>query len=155
MVFVFRTKYAETIICRPAVRSAVGALVFLPAVFCRLCIIAGSSNGFTRGRRGLARQLRNVSRQCCEDVMRSCPAAWRNTPVLITVGGRGSAPQEKACCCCASERARLQLHQAPGGEADHMEQNIRVGGVLDEGAQVHHGVGHRRVPGCVCVHNPA
>ena len=29
------------------------------------------------------------------------------------------------------------------------------GGLSDEGAQVHHVVGHRRVLGCVCVHNSA
>ena len=56
---------------------------------------------------------------------------------------------------CASQRAHLQLHQALGGEANHVAQNISVGGLFDECAQVHHGVGHRRILGCVYVHNPA
>ena len=56
---------------------------------------------------------------------------------------------------CACQRTYLQFHQALGGEAYHLAQNIRVGGLLDEGAQVHHGGGHRRILGCVCVHSPA
>ena len=40
----------------------------------------------------------------------------------------------------------LHLHQAFGGEADHLAQHIRVGGLLDQRLQVHHLVGHRSVP---------
>ena len=63
-------------------------------------------------------------------------------PLFFLAGGPGQG-------------AHLQLHQALGGEANHVAQNICVGGLVDEGAQVHHVVGHRRILGCVCVHNPA
>ena len=56
---------------------------------------------------------------------------------------------------CVSQLAHLLFHQALGSGAYHLAQDIRVGGLLDEGAQVHHVVGYRRVLGCVCVHNPA
>jgi hypothetical protein len=37
----------------------------------------------------------------------------------------------------------LQLHQALGRKADHLAQQIRIRGLLHEGAKVHHLVGHR------------
>ncbi|MFK4495905.1 hypothetical protein ABIF86_000196 [Bradyrhizobium japonicum] len=37
----------------------------------------------------------------------------------------------------------LQLHQPVGGKADHLAQEISIGGLLYERAQVHHVVGHR------------
>jgi hypothetical protein len=37
------------------------------------------------------------------------------------------------------------------GEADHLAQNIRVGGLLHERAQVRHLVGHRWFLSCVGV----
>jgi len=43
----------------------------------------------------------------------------------------------------AGKTADLQLHQPLGGKADHLAQQIRVGGLLHERAQVHHVVGHR------------
>ena len=43
-------------------------------------------------------------------------------------------------------RADLQLHQAVGRKAYHLAQNIRVRGLLHQGAQVHHVVGHWLVP---------
>ena len=46
--------------------------------------------------------------------------------------GRGSARHENACCCRPCQRARLQLDQALGGEANHVAQNIRTGGLHDE-----------------------
>jgi hypothetical protein len=37
----------------------------------------------------------------------------------------------------------LQLHQALGGKTDHLAQEIRIRGLLQERSQVHHLVGHR------------
>ena len=48
----------------------------------------------------------------------------------------------------------LQLHQLFGGEADHVAQDIRVGGLLHERAKVHHLIGHWGFLGCVDVRNP-
>lgn len=45
------------------------------------------------------------------------------------------------------QAANLHLHQPPGGIRDHVAQNIRVRGLLDQRAQVHHGIGHRGSPG--------
>jgi hypothetical protein len=49
---------------------------------------------------------------------------------LLAIGGAGQA-------------ADLQLHQALGREADHRAQQVRVGALLQQPAQVHHLVGHR------------
>jgi len=54
----------------------------------------------------------------------------------------------------AGQAADLQLHQPLGGEADHLAQQIGVGGLLHERAQVHHVVGHRWFLGCVGVSQP-
>jgi hypothetical protein len=48
----------------------------------------------------------------------------------------------------------FQLHQALGGKADHLAQQIGVGGLLYERAQVHHVFGHRWFLGCVGVSQP-
>jgi hypothetical protein len=48
----------------------------------------------------------------------------------------------------------FQLHQALGGKADHLAQQIGVWGLLYERAQVHHIVGHRWFLGCVGVSQP-
>jgi hypothetical protein len=40
-------------------------------------------------------------------------------------------------------RANLQLHQPLGSKADHVAQEIRIGGLLHQRAQVHHLIGHR------------
>src|SRR4051794_49073 len=45
----------------------------------------------------------------------------------------------------AGQAADLQLHEALGGEADHLAQQVRVRALLQEPAQVHHLVGHRWV----------
>jgi hypothetical protein len=45
------------------------------------------------------------------------------------------------------QAADLHLHQPPGGKRDHLAQNIRVRGLLDQRAQVHHRIGHRGSPG--------
>ena len=47
----------------------------------------------------------------------------------------------------ARQAAYLHLHQPPGGKRDHLAQNIRIRGLLDKCAQVHHGIGHRGSPG--------
>ena len=47
----------------------------------------------------------------------------------------------------ARQAANLHLHQPPGGIGDHVAQNIRIRGLLDQRAQVHHGIGHRGSPG--------
>ena len=41
----------------------------------------------------------------------------------------------------------LQLHQPLRGEADHLAQEVSVGGLLQQLSQVHRVVGHRRVLG--------
>ena len=46
----------------------------------------------------------------------------------------------------AGQAAHLQLHQPLGGKADHLAQQIGVGGLLDQAAQGHHLVGHRGSP---------
>ncbi len=38
--------------------------------------------------------------------------------------------------------ANLEFHQPFGRKADHLAQNIRVGGLLHKRAKVHHLVGH-------------
>src|SRR5690606_10429381 len=43
----------------------------------------------------------------------------------------------------AGGRTHLHLHQPLGGKADHLAQEIGVGGLLHQRAQVHHVVGHR------------
>ena len=43
----------------------------------------------------------------------------------------------------AGPRANLQLHQPLGGEGDHLAQDIRVGGLPHQRAEVHHLIGHR------------
>jgi hypothetical protein len=43
----------------------------------------------------------------------------------------------------AGQATDLHLHQPLGGKRDHVAQNIRVRGLLDQRAQVHHGIGHR------------
>ena len=54
----------------------------------------------------------------------------------------------------AGQRADLQLHHALGGEADHLAQDVGVGGLLHERAKVHYFVGHRQFLGCVGVSQP-
>jgi hypothetical protein len=45
----------------------------------------------------------------------------------------------------------LKLHQAMGRKPDHLAQQVRVGGLLDQRAKVHHLVGHRWLLGQVGV----
>lgn len=49
---------------------------------------------------------------------------------LLAIGGPGLA-------------FHFHLHQTLGGKADHLAQQIRIGGLLHERSQVHHLVGHR------------
>jgi hypothetical protein len=49
----------------------------------------------------------------------------------------------------------VQLHQALGGETDHLAQIIGVGGLFQKRLQGHSVIGHRRFLGCVDVRNPA
>ena len=46
----------------------------------------------------------------------------------------------------AGQPGDLHLHQPLGGKADHLAQQIGVGGLLDQRLQVHRRVGHRSVP---------
>jgi hypothetical protein len=48
----------------------------------------------------------------------------------------------------------FQLHQALGGKADHLAQQIGIRGLLHERAQVHHVVGHRWFLESGCVSQP-
>ena len=54
----------------------------------------------------------------------------------------------------AGQLADLQLHQPLGGKADHLAQQIGVGGLLHQRPQAHHLVGHRWFLGQVGVRNP-
>src|SRR4051794_6138174 len=54
----------------------------------------------------------------------------------------------------AGQAADFQLHQALGGEADHLAQQVRVRALLQQPAQVHHLVGHRWVLDQVGGRNP-
>ena len=54
----------------------------------------------------------------------------------------------------AGQRPDLQLHQPFGGEADHLAQNIGVGGLLHQRAKVHHLVGHRWISSGAFVMQP-
>jgi hypothetical protein len=49
----------------------------------------------------------------------------------------------------ARQRGHFHLHQTLGGEADHLAQNIGVGGLLHERAKAHHLIGDRWFLGCV------
>src|ERR1700730_8502850 len=53
--------------------------------------------------------------------------------------GRGSRCAER----CPRETLDLQLHEALGGEADHLAQEIGVSALFQKRAKVHHLVGHR------------
>ena len=56
-------------------------------------------------------------------------ALRRALGALLTIGGAGLATD-------------LQIHQALGGEADHLAQQIRITALLYELSQVHHRFGH-------------
>ncbi len=43
----------------------------------------------------------------------------------------------------AGLRAHLELHQALGGKAGHLAQQVGIGALFHQSAQVHHGFGHR------------
>src|SRR5947208_6111447 len=49
----------------------------------------------------------------------------------------------------AGQPLDLQLHQALGGEADHLAQQVGVGTLFQKGTKVHHLVGHRWILGSV------
>jgi hypothetical protein len=49
---------------------------------------------------------------------------------LLAIAGAGLAPD-------------LQLHQALGGKADHLAQQVGVGALFQKRAKGHHLVGHR------------
>ena len=54
----------------------------------------------------------------------------------------------------SGEASHFQLHQALGGEANHVAQEIGVGGLLEQSLKGHSLVGHRRILGCVVVSQP-
>ena len=49
----------------------------------------------------------------------------------------------------AGQPLDLQLHQALGGEADHLAQQVGVGTLFQKGTKVHHLIGHRWILGSV------
>ena len=55
---------------------------------------------------------------------------------------------------CAGVALDLQLHQPPGGKANHLTKIICVGGLFQKRLQGQSVVGHRRFLGCVDVRNP-
>ena len=100
--------------------------------------LLGGPAGFEKPREVRARsQLWNAK------VQRSQPGLPVPIPVaialrralgaLLTIGGAGLATD-------------LQIHQALGGEADHLAQQIRITALLYELSQVHHRFGHRGYP---------
>ncbi len=65
-------------------------------------------------------------------------------PVAVAIAVALGRPQRVLLAIAgAGRRSHLQLHQPLGGKADHLAQQIGVGGLLHERAQVHHVVGHR------------
>jgi hypothetical protein len=65
-------------------------------------------------------------------------------PVALAVAvGLGLARRALLAVAGAGEFAHLQFHQPLSGEADHLPQQIGVGGLLHERAQVHLHLGHR------------
>src|SRR4029077_5752743 len=57
-------------------------------------------------------------------------ALGQSQRVLLAIGRPGAGPY-------------FHLHQSLGGKADHLAQQIRIGALLYERAQVHHVIGHR------------
>jgi hypothetical protein len=81
--------------------------------------------------------------------------AGSGLPVAIAVAvALGEAFGALFAISRAGQRTDLQLHQSLGGEADHLTQNVGVGGLLHERAKAHHVVGHRWFLGCVGGRNP-
>ena len=74
------------------------------------------------------------------------PARVSQVRIAIAVALR-QAPSPAAAVRCAGQALDFQVHQPLGGEADHLAQQVSVGGLLQEGLEVH-GIagGHRRVP---------
>src|SRR5205823_978721 len=50
---------------------------------------------------------------------------------------------------CSQRPSTSSLHQALGGEADHLAQQVGVGALFQKGTKVHHLVGHRWILGSV------
>src|SRR5690606_1514754 len=63
-------------------------------------------------------------------------------PVAIAVA-LGQTKRVLLAISGAGGRTHLHLHQPLGGKADHLAQEIGVGGLLHQRAQVDHVVGHR------------
>ena len=70
--------------------------------------------------------------------------AGARLPVAVAVAvALGQPLRALLAIAGAGQAAHLQLHQPLGGKADHLAQQIGVGGLLHQRAQVHHLVGHR------------
>lgn len=77
--------------------------------------------------------------------------AGARLPIAVAIAVALSEPLRRTLAVGgAGLGANLQLHQSLGREADHLAQNIGVGGLLHERAKVHHLVGHRSVPRLRC-----
>jgi len=69
-------------------------------------------------------------------------------PVAVTVA-MGNPLRTALAMGGAGQPLDLQLHQALGGEADHLAQEIGVGALFQKGTKSHHLVGHRWILGSV------
>src|SRR5712692_10128710 len=76
------------------------------------------------------------------------PIAWTRSrlPVAVTVAVALVDPARIARAMCGAGQALdIELHQTLGGKAHHLAQQIGIGTLLQQSAQVHHVFGHRRV----------
>jgi hypothetical protein len=73
--------------------------------------------------------------------------AGAGLPVAIAITvALGNAGRALLAVGRTGQSLHLDLHQALGGKADHLAQQIGVRGLLHKRAQVHHLRGHRRFP---------
>ena len=65
-------------------------------------------------------------------------------PVTLAVTIALNKPRGRLLAVASTRQAAdFHLHQPLGSKGDHIAQNIGVRGLLDQRAQVHHGIGHR------------
>jgi hypothetical protein len=90
-----------------------------------------------------AREIRALPEPGDAELDRAGTSLPRPLAVAIALG---EPPRALLPVGRTGQLADLQLHQAPGGKADHLAQKIGVRGFLDQPLQAHHLVGHRWSP---------
>ena len=111
--------------CKSRVAHASGKDEFLPVVSSALAEITGVA---ALAQLGDAQFNRSGAR--LPDAVAVAVTLGKPIGGLLAVAGARKGPD-------------LQLHEPLGGKADHLAQQIGVGGLLHKRAQVHHLVGHR------------